>query len=96
MLKKQNEPTEIDLAINRILERMQYVDPETEEYGTLVARLDKIHSMKIAEKNDRNKLSSDAILTAGVSILGILLIIGHERINVITTKALGFVAKPKL
>lgn len=96
MLKKQNEPTEIELAINRILDRMQYVDPESDEYGVLVARLDKIHSMKIAEKNDRNKLSSDAILTAGASILGILLIIGHERINVITTKALGFVAKPKL
>lgn len=96
MLKKQHEPTEIDLAINRILERMQYVDPESDEYGTLVARLDRLHSMKIAEKNDRSKVSYDAMLTAGASILGILLIIGHERLNVITTKALGFVTKPKL
>lgn len=96
MLKKQIEPTELELAIKRILERMEYVDPESDEYGVLVARLDRLHSMKIAEKHDRNKVSYDAILTAGASILGILLIINHERLNVVTTKALGFVAKPKL
>jgi len=96
MLKKQIEPTELDLAIKRIHESMQYVDPESEEYGTLIGRLDKLHSMKIAERNDRNKVSYDALLTAGASILGILIIIGHERVNVITSKALGFVAKPKL
>lgn len=96
MLKKQIEPTELDLAITRILDRMQYVEPESDEYGTLVARLDRLHSMKIAEKNDRNKVSYDAILTAGASILGILLIINHERLNVVTSKALGFVTKPKL
>ena len=96
MLKKQIEPTELDLAITRILERMQYVDPESDEYGVLVSRLDRLHSMKVAEKSNRSKVSYDTMITAGASILGILLIIGHERLNVITSKALGFVAKPKL
>lgn len=96
MFKKETEPSKLELAIDVILTRMQYVDPESEEFAGLVARLDRLHSMKIAERNNRNKLSADAILTAGASILGIVLIIGHERLNVITTKALGFVAKPKL
>lgn len=96
MLKKHTEPSELNLAITRIFERMEYVDPESDEYGVLVSRLDRLHSMKIAERNDRSKVSYDAMLTAGASILGILLVINHERLNVITTKALGFVTKPKL
>jgi hypothetical protein len=96
MFNKQTEPSELQPVIDIILERMKYVDPESEEFAGLVARLDKLHAMKTSEKNNRRTVSPDAILTAGASILGILLIIGYERVNVITTKALGFVSKPKL
>jgi hypothetical protein len=33
------------------------------------------------------------MLAVGANILGILAILQHERVNVITTKALGFVPK---
>jgi len=94
--KKQQEPTALDQAIDTVLSRMQYVEPESDEYGTLVSRLDKLHSMKIAQKDNRQKVSADALIAAGASILGIILIIGYERVNVVTSKALGFVAKAKI
>lgn len=96
MFNKKTNPSELQPVINIILERMQYVDPESEEFAGLVARLDKLHAMKISEKSNLRRVSPDAILSAGASILGILLIIGHERVNVITTKAIGFVSKTKL
>jgi len=43
------------------------------------------------EKPDR--VSKDALVAAGASIAGIVLIIGYERMNVIASKALSFVFK---
>lgn len=43
------------------------------------------------EKPDR--MSKDALVAAGASIAGILLIINYERMNVIASKALSFVMK---
>lgn len=44
-----------------------------------------------ADKPDR--VSKDALVAAAASILGIGLIINYERLNVIASKALGFVLK---
>lgn len=37
-----------------------------------------------------------SLVGAGASLLGILAVIKHEDVNVIATKALGFIAKPKI
>jgi len=36
------------------------------------------------------------VIAAMTNIIGILLIINHERLNVITTKAIGFIAKGRI
>lgn len=94
MLKSKNDNSlAIDEAIERILNRMQYVEVDSEEYGTMVSRLDKLYAMK---NTNRNRVSKDAIWTIGANILGIILILGHERANVVTSKALSFIVKPKI
>lgn len=95
MLRKQdNNSLELDEAINRVLSRMQYLEPDSEEYGTLVQRLDKLYSMKNSSSN--NRISADAMITVGANLLGIILILGYERAHVVTSKALGFVVKSKV
>lgn len=39
--------------------------------------------------------SADAILTAATSLVGIAIIVGYEHAHAVTSKALGFVLKPK-
>ncbi len=39
--------------------------------------------------------STDTMLIVGANILGILIIVGHERANVVTSKALSFLRQPK-
>jgi len=36
-------------------------------------------------------LSRDTLVLAGANLLGIVLIVGHERANVVTSKAIGFI-----
>jgi hypothetical protein len=94
MLKSKNDNSlALDEAIERLLNRMQYVEVDSEEYGTMVSRLDKLYAMK---NTNRNRVSKDAIWTIGANILGIILILGHERANVVTSKALSFIVKPKI
>ena len=53
---------------------------------------DRLHKMLF----NTNKLSYDAILAAATNILGIGLILNFEKLNVLATKAVGFVAKTKI
>lgn len=65
--------------------------PGTEEYGIVVERLSKLH--KIQSDNTREKVSPNIALSTAANLFGILMIIQHEHMGVITSKALAFVKK---
>ena len=45
--------------------------------------------------NTLRRVSPDTMAIVAGNLLGIALIVGHERMNVVTSKALGFVLKSK-
>jgi hypothetical protein len=90
------KPNALDDAIERLLSEMNSTDPISDEYGKLVERLDKLHKMKVAEKDNRKRVSADTIVTVGANLAGIVLILGFERAHIVTSKALGFVLKSKV
>jgi hypothetical protein len=49
----------------------------------------------MADDNRSPRVSPDTALLSATNILGILLIIRHEYVNVITSKAQSFVLKPR-
>lgn len=49
--------------------------------------------LKKKEIEDRRRVSADTLAIVGANIAGIIMIIGYEKFNVVTTKALGFVSK---
>lgn len=55
--------------------------------------------VEIESKQDeigrRRRVSPDTLALVGANIIGIVMIIGHERANVIASKALGFISKLK-
>lgn len=97
MFKKKTpiKPSALDDAIDRLLVEMKSTDPVSDEYGKLVERLDKLHKMKVTDKDNGRRVSADAMLTVGANLAGIVLILGFERAHIITSKALGFVLKTK-
>lgn len=66
--------------------------PDSEEYATIVDQITKLKAL-MPEKQTRKPLSYDAIFTVIGSLTGIGMIIRHEELNVITSKALSFVKK---
>lgn len=89
--QKPNNKAGLENAIERVLTEMGNETVDSEEYAKMVERLQKLHEMKTIESKPR--VSPEAALTVGANLLGILMIVGHERTHIVTSKALGFVLK---
>lgn len=85
--------TYVDNEIARVVLKLQNVEPDTEEYGATLEKLSKLQKIRQEEKPDR--ISSDTIASGAINLIGIALIIRHENLNVIASKALSFVSKVK-
>ncbi len=91
--KKPSANTELDNAIDRVLFEMQGCTPESKEYAAIVDQLVKLHALKLAESPQ--KLSPDTKAMIAANLFGIAVIVGYERANVVTSKALSFILKLK-
>jgi hypothetical protein len=93
MLPKSSIESKLDQEILLALDKLDGLDPKSEEYGAIVDRVAKLHKLK-TEGRPR-PVSLDTMLIVGANIFGILWLTRFERENVITAKsALRFVMKP--
>jgi len=94
MFNKAKNPAGIDLVIKLATDELLKHQPESPEYVKIVDQLERLN--KIALSNRRDRVSTDGIIASLTSLLGIGMIIRHEQLNVITTKAIGFVTKARI
>lgn len=100
--------TKLDAEIASLLDKLKETTKDSEDYGTLVDRIAKLHKLKteehvqLIEDNQFSlpfglkPLSLDTALIVGANIFGILWLARYEKENVIKApKAFGFVLKPK-
>lgn len=81
----------LDLALNSALRRLNALEPETEEYAKTLEAVVTLHKLK--EEERPSPISKDALLNVGANLLGILMIIKHERMHIITSKAFGLLPR---
>lgn len=93
--KSETDPTYLQIAIERLFEQLDATDQTSKEYDALTTQLRKLITLQ-KETETKSRVSPDAWVAAGASLLGILAIIGHEHIGPITSKAVGFVIRPKV
>jgi len=86
----KSEPTKLDELIEKLEAHISDITCDDENYTTLVENLTKLHKLR---GEPSKPISKDAILTTAGSILGILMILHYEKINIVTSKALTFVTK---
>lgn len=80
-------------AIDRALIELNSHDVTSDKYAITLERLSKLHKMK--EEETPSPVSSDVLITVAAHLIGIAMIIRHEHLNVITSKALSFVPRPR-
>lgn len=81
----------VDVEIEHVLAKMASLEPGTEQYGMAAMQLKTLKETKglLTSKS----VSPDVLFSAAAALVQILVIMGHERLNVISTKAFGFLTK---
>jgi hypothetical protein len=93
MLFGRKNPSLLDDALTKALRSLNDFDIGSEEYEQRLSAVSRLHKMRQEEKPDQVSLDTAAVIAA--NLLGIVMIVRHENVNVIASKAMGLVMKPK-
>jgi len=92
-IKKSLSELKLDKAIEDALDELNGYTTSDEGYTTALANVDTLMKLRKAYKPER--LSRDTLAMVAGNLLGIIVIVGHERAHVVTSKALSFVMKSR-
>lgn len=92
------EPTTLDDVINEALAQLKNYPAHSDEYAQIVKQVEKLIALKPKPEKAKQKqsVSLETLLPVLGNLAGIGLILQHERLHVVTSKALGFVTKTKM
>jgi hypothetical protein len=93
-ITKKDKRTNLEKEIDSVLYVMHTCYPDSDEYTTMSENLERLYKAKANEK-DRHVSPDTKLIVAG-NLLGIALILWHEKADIITSKALGFVLKGRV
>lgn len=96
-MKKQkviNKYTMLDKEIDFTEAHLNGMSPIDEDYKTVVENLERLY--KVRNVKHERRISNDTIAIIAGNLLGIGLILSYEKLNVVSTKALGFVMKGRV
>lgn len=89
--KKSKLNPELEEAIDAALCDLKNIRIDSPDYPSAVDQVAKLYKLK--EQDTPKRVSADTLAMIGGNLAGIALILGYERANVVTSKALGFVLK---
>jgi hypothetical protein len=93
MFKKNNtNNTGMKLVIDAATAELLKETPGSDRYDKIVAQLERLNKID-ANNNSREKINPNGLIAVAGNLAGIGIIVGHERLAVITSKAIGFVGK---
>lgn len=93
-MSKSKHTILLEASIERAVRNLGDHEPGSEEYGKTLDHVVKLH--KLLEEDKSTTVSKDMMVAAGTNLLGIVMILGSEWIAPITSKALGFVVRPRM
>lgn len=89
--QKPIEKTGLDKIIDDLQSEMAGASGDSDEYAKMADQLVKL--MELKANIGPKRISADTKATIIANLAGILIIVGHERTHIVTSKALGFVRK---
>jgi hypothetical protein len=86
-------PSLLELAVEKAIRDLNLHVIGSEDYVRTLDALVKLHKMKLEEK--ASSVKKDTLLIVGTNLLGLLMIIKHEHVNIITSRAFSLLLKPR-
>lgn len=98
MFKKKTppEPTAIEKAIAECYIQLATKQPDTKEYAKTLKQISELEKLNNLKNKKTRLFTPDTLLIVGANIVGILLILNYEKADIVASKALGLVSKPRI
>jgi hypothetical protein len=94
IFRPKDQPSAIQPVIDELISRMKEEDPDSDDYAKMAHNLKTLLEAKGMEpKPDRVSPNTVAVIAANLT--GIAMILVFERANVVTSKSLPFIMKPR-
>src|SRR5690606_2356005 len=90
---RKEEPDVFAAAITKLVDELEQYDPTDPEFANAIEKLEQI--VKVQGQKAQRSINPDTLLIVGGNLLGILIIVAYEQKHVLTSKASGFILKPK-
>jgi hypothetical protein len=94
MFSRSNAATRLELAFDRAIRELSGHEIGSEEYKLILDRA--VTLQKLMDEEKPPAVSKDTLAVIGANLLGILMIIKHENLNVITSRAMNLIMKPRV
>jgi hypothetical protein len=88
------DPSLLELEIDRAIRELKNHPIGSEDYVRTLDVIVKLHKMKEEEKS--SSISRDTLAIVGTNLLGILMIIKHERVDIVSRAAMSLILKPRI
>jgi len=87
----------VSTAIDSLLEEMASLNGDSEEFAQMNDQLTKLYALKEIDNNVKSwkRVSADTMAIVAGNLLGIVMIVSHERASILTSKALTLLMKMK-
>jgi hypothetical protein len=95
-IKKNNDTEGLQKAIDDAMLELATTKPNTEDYDSILEKIERLYKLKGPEKEPRKRISPDALISGFVSLAGIVLVVNAEHVGAVTSKAFSIVVKPKI
>jgi len=83
----------LEHELERCIALLKTTQPDSPEFAKLLSSAERLHEMMDTSKP--SQVNRDTLALIGANLFGILMIIKYEHVNVITSKALSFVIRPR-
>ena len=93
-IAKKDKRTNLEKEIDNVLVKLNGLSSDSKEYQTVSENLKRLYEAKSCER--QRSISPDTIAVVAGNLLGIALILWHEKTEIITTKALAFIIKGRV
>lgn len=93
MFPRTRVPTPLELEVDRAIRELKHHAIGSEEYVKTLNSIVQLHKMKEEEKP--SSVSKDTLAIIGANLTGIFMILKHENVHVITSKAMNFILRAR-
>ena len=94
MFAKSSERIKLEDEIKEVLSILREYDPASEEYAVVLDKLERLYGLK--DEESKLLINLDNLIVVGGNLLGIILILNYEKLNIVTSKALSLIIRKRV